>query len=194
MFVSRWEHAARPRKWLFLKTFVCVCSPRSIASEYHHPHYHHDQQQQQQQQHVPGLLQTSAIMAFQLSLSPVLLMSSLLGDSFPVTKLFRLSVYFVCCLPLLLVPQIFPFSICFSSPTALFICQTNCTCLFLVVLSTGLLYPAISITSSFDFFSVHDTMYSHYPSDVSHFCCFKSSSWVFCQCPEFISMRRMDLM
>ena len=53
-------------------------------------------------------------MAFQSSLSSILLMSSLLGDSFLVTKLFRLSVYFVCCLPLLLVPQIFPRNICFS--------------------------------------------------------------------------------
>ena len=43
------------------------------------------------------------------------------------------------------VPQIFPLNICFSSPSALFIC-----------LSRGLFYPAISITSSFDFFSVHD--------------------------------------
>ena len=47
-------------------------------------------------------------MAFQSSLSSVLLMSSLLGDSFLVTKLFRLPVYCVRCLPLLLVPQILP--------------------------------------------------------------------------------------
>ena len=64
-----------------------------------HHHYHH---------HVPGLLQTSAIMTFQSPLSPVLLISSLLGDSFLVTNLFRLSVYFVHCLPLHLIPQIFP--------------------------------------------------------------------------------------
>ena len=31
-----------------------------------------------------------------------------------VMRSFRLSVYFVCCLPLLLVPQIFPLNICFS--------------------------------------------------------------------------------
>ena len=60
-------------------------------------HHHHH--------HVPGLLQTSAIMAS--SLSSVLLMSSLLGDSFLVTKLFRLSVYFVRCLPLPLVLKSF---------------------------------------------------------------------------------------
>ena len=112
---------------------------------------HHDH-------HVPGLLQTSAIMAFQTSLSSVLLMSSLLGDYFLVTKLFRLSVHFVRCLPLLLVPQIFPLNICFSSPSDLFICPKNCSCLFLMVLSRDLLYPAISITSSFDFFSVHDIL------------------------------------
>ena len=112
-------------------------------------HYHH---------HVPGLLQTSAIMAFQSSLSSVLLMSSLLGDSFLVTKLFRLSVYFVRCLSLLLVQQIFPLNISFSSPSALFICPKNSFCLFLMVLSRDLLYPAISITSSFDFFSVRSIL------------------------------------
>ena len=112
-------------------------------------HHHH---------HVPGLLQTLAILAFQSSLSSALLMSSLLGDSFLVTKLFRLSVYFVPCLPLLLVPQIFPLNICFISPSALFICQKNCSCLFLIVLSRDLLYPAISITFSFEFFSIHDIL------------------------------------
>ena len=97
-------------------------------------------------------------MAFQPSLSSVLLMSSLLGDSFLVTKLFRLSVYVMRCIPLLLEPQIFPLSLCFSSPSALFICQKNYSCLFLMVLSRNLLYPAISITSLFDFFSVHDIL------------------------------------
>ena len=113
-------------------------------------HHHHI--------HVPGLLQTSVIIAFELSLSSVLLMSSLLWDSFLVTKLFRLSVYFVRCLPLLLVSQIFPLNISFSSPSALFICPKNCSCLFLMVLSRDLLYPAIFITSSFDFFPVHDIL------------------------------------
>ena len=61
--------------------------------------------------HVPGLLQTWAIMAYQSSLLLVLLISSLLGDSFHGTKLFRLSVYFVHCLPLLLIPQNFPLNI-----------------------------------------------------------------------------------
>ena len=112
-------------------------------------HHHHP---------MPGLLQTSTIMAFQSSLSSVLLMSSLLGDSFLVTKLFRLPVYFMHCLPLLLVPQIFPLHIYFSSPSALFISQKNFSCLFLMVLTRDLLYPAISITSSFDFFSVQDIL------------------------------------
>ena len=49
-------------------------------------------------------------------------MRSLLGDSFLVKKLFRLSVYVVRCLPLLLVPQFFPFNICLSIPSTLFIC------------------------------------------------------------------------
>ena len=46
-------------------------------------------------------------MAFQSSLSLVLLMISLLGDYFLVTKLFRLSVHFGRFLPLLFVPQSF---------------------------------------------------------------------------------------
>ena len=110
-------------------------------------HHHH---------HVPGLLQISAIMAFQSSLSSVLLMSSLVGDSFLVMKLFRLSVYFVGCHPLLLAPQIFPLNICFFSATGLFRCPKSC--LFLVVLSRGVLYLTISITFLFDFFSVHDIL------------------------------------
>ena len=97
-------------------------------------------------------------MAFQSSLSSVLLMSLLLRDFFLVTLLFRLSVYFVRCHPLILVPQIFPLNFCFSSPSALFICPKDCSCLFLTVLSRDLLYPAISITSSFYFFSVHDIL------------------------------------
>ena len=117
--------------------------------DYHHHHHY-----------VPGLLQTSAIMASQSSLSSVIMMSSLLGDSFLVLKLFRLSVYFVRCLPLLLIPQIFPLNInfVFSSPSALFICPQNCSCLFLMVLSRDLLYPAISTTSWFDFCSVYDIL------------------------------------
>ena len=54
--------------------------------------------------------------------------------------------------------QIFPLNICFSCPSALFICPKNCSCLFLMVLSRDLLYPAISITSSFDLFSFHDIL------------------------------------
>ena len=129
---------------LWLKYVTCVCV------HHHHPHYHHH--------HVQGLLQTSATMAFQSSLSSVLLMSSLLGGSFLVTRLFRLSVYFVRCLLLLLVSQIFPLNICFSSPSALFICPKDFSCLFRMVLSRDILYPAISITSSFDVFSVHDIL------------------------------------
>ena len=106
------------------------------------------------QLHVPGILQTSAIIVFQSSLLSVLLMSSLLGDFFLVMNLFRLSVYFVRCPPLLLVPQISPLNICFSSPSALFICPKTCICLFLMILSRDLLYHVISITSSIDSSSV----------------------------------------
>ena len=44
----------------------------------------------------------------------------------------------------------------FSYPPALLIGPQNCSCLFLMVLNRGLSYPVISITSSFDFFTVHD--------------------------------------
>ena len=122
---------------------------------------------------MPGLLQTPAIMAFQPSLLSVLMMSSLLGDSFLVTKLFRLSVCFVRCLSLFLLPQIFPLKICFSSQSALFICPKNCSCLFLKVLRRDILYAAISITSSFDFFLVHDILIILLRYHIN-FCCFKS--------------------
>ena len=89
-----------------------------LGIKIHHHHYHHHYHH-----HIPGhILQTSATMAFQSSLSSVLLMRSMLGDSFVVTYLFGLSLNFVCCLTLLLVPHIFPLNICFSSPSALFIC------------------------------------------------------------------------
>ena len=105
---------------------------------------------------MPGLLQTSPIMSFKFFLSSVLLMTSLLGDSFQVKKLFRLSVYFVRCLPLLLVPQISPLKIFFSSPSAPLLCAKTCGYLFLMVLGSDLLHLAISIISSLYFFSFHD--------------------------------------
>ena len=147
----------------------------------HHHHHHH---------HVPGLLQTSAIIAFQSSLSSVLL-SSLLGDSFLVV-LFRLSVYFVPCLPLLLVPQTFPLNICFSNPSTLFICQKNCGCLFVMVLSRDLLYSAISITSSFHFFSAHDILIILLMYHISAASSLLSRSFVSVQ--HSYPCRRMDLM
>ena len=104
-------------------------SLKSLVLTYDYHHHHH----------VPGLLQTSAITAFRSSLSSVLVVSSLLGDSFLVIKLFRLSVYFVRCHPLLLVLQIFSLNICFSSPSALFVGPKNCSCLFMMVLSWDLL-------------------------------------------------------
>ena len=122
-----------------------------FRSKHHHHHHHHHHR-------VPDLLQTSTIMAFQSSLPSILLISSLLGDSFHVTELLQLSVYFVRCLPLLLVTEIFPLYSCFSSPPALFICPKNCSCLFLMILSSYLLCPAFSITSSFDFYSFHDVL------------------------------------
>ena len=51
-----------------------------------------------------------------------------------------------------------PLNICFSSPPALFVCPKIEVVFFLIVLSRNLLYPGISITSSFLFFSVHDIL------------------------------------
>ena len=69
------------------------------------------------------------------------------------------------CLPLPLVPQVFPSNIFFkSNPSALFITLYICPpkngrFLFPMVLSVrDLLYPYISITSSYDFFSVRDVL------------------------------------
>ena len=59
---------------------------------------------------------------------------------FCVMKSFRLTVYSVRCLPLLLVPQIFPLIRSVYLPR-------NCSCPFLMILNRDLLYPAISITS-----------------------------------------------
>ena len=119
-----------------------VCHPSDQIYVHHHHHPHH---------HVPGLLQTSVIMASQSSLSSVIMMSSLLRDLFLVTKLFRLSVHFVRCLPLFPLYSIFA---CLVHQLSLYTQKTEVV-LFLIVLSRNLLYPVISITSSFLFFSVH---------------------------------------
>ena len=111
-----------------------------------------------------------------------------MGDSLLVTKLLRLSVYFVRCLPLLLVPQIFQLNICFSSPSTLFICQKNCSCLFPMFLSRDLLYLAISISSSFEFFSAHDILIILVMYHISAASSLLSRS--FCQCPAFTSMQK----
>ena len=105
---------------------------------YSHHHHHHE----------PDLLQTSAIMAFQSSLLSVLLMNSLLRDSFLVQScsdcLYNLCVISLC----------FWYHKSFHSIFA-FLCPKICSCLFLMVLSRDLLYPTFSITSWFDFFTVH---------------------------------------
>ena len=115
-------------------------------------------------------------------------MSSLLGDYFLAKKLFRLSVYFVRCRPLLLIPQNFSHNIYFSNPSALLLWPTNFSCLFLMVLTWDLSYPAISITSSFHFFSVHDILIFLLMYHI--FCCFKSSFEVFCLCSAFRAMQK----
>ena len=102
--------------------------------------------------YVHHLHHVAAIIAFQSSLSSVLLMSSLLGDSFLVSKLLRLSVYFVRCLPLLLIPQIFPPNLCFSSTSAQFVCRKNCSCRFLMVfirIFCILPFPLLFLLTSF---------------------------------------------
>ena len=118
-------------------------------------------------------------MAFQSFLSSVLLLSSMLRDAFLDTKLFRLCVYFVPCPPLLLLPQIFPLNICFSSPSGLFICPKNCSCLFLMGIFCIRPFPLLILLTSFQ--SMKFSL---------SFCCFKSSFKVFCQCPAFTSMEK----
>ena len=81
-----------------------VGHPSDQIHVHHHRHHHHHHHHHH---HVPGLLQTSMIMASQSSLSSVIMMSSLLRDSFLVTKLFILSVHFVRCLPLFPLYSIF---------------------------------------------------------------------------------------
>ena len=88
-------------------------------------------------------------MAFQSSLSSNLLMSSLLGDTF-----FWLQSYLDCFWYHISFHSIFAFlfhPLCLYAPK-------NCSCLFLLVLCRDLLYPAISVTSWFDFFLVHDIL------------------------------------
>merc|ERR1712121_158313 len=81
---------------------------------------------------------------------------SWMADFFPVTKLLRLSVYSVRCLPLLFTPSILPHISCFSSLSDLMMCPKNFSCRCLMIFRRDLVYPAISITSSFVFLSVHD--------------------------------------
>ena len=63
-----------------------------------------------------------------------------------------------------------PLNICFSSSSALFIYQQIEVVFFLTVLSRNLLYPVISITSSFLFFSVHDILLMYHISVVCNHC------------------------
>ena len=90
--------------------------------------------------HVADLLQTSAIISFQPSLSSVLLVSLLLGDYF--SRYVILCVVFFC----FRYHRSFHSIFVFFSPSALFLCSKDFSCLFLMVLSRDLLYPAISIT------------------------------------------------
>ena len=82
----------------------------------------------------------------------------IVGRFFSCYKVIQTVCVFCALSPFAFGTQIFPLNICFSSPSALFICPKNCSCLYLMVLSRDLLYPAISITYSFDFFSFHDIL------------------------------------
>ena len=81
------------------------------------------------------------------------------------------TVYFLRCLPL---------NICFSIPPGLFKCPKSCFCLFLMVLSRDLLYPAISISYWFELFTVHNILILLLMYHIS-----AASFYVFCQCPTF---------
>ena len=131
---------------------------------------------------MPGLLQTSAILAFQPSLSSVLLISSLLGDSF-----FLLRNYSACLSILCVVLLCFWYHKSFHSIFVFLVhqlclyAQKNSSCLFLMVLSRDLLCPAISITSSFDFFSVHDILFILLMYHISAASCLLCRSFIYVQ-------------
>ena len=141
-YLRRWAN----RSASLSKEGACFNFFMVLRGMYHHNH------------HVPGLLQTLAIMAFEPSLLSVLLMSSLLGDSFLVTKLFRLCILWVVFLCFWYHKSFHSIFVFLVHQLCLYAKKINCICLFLMVLSRDLLYPAISITSSFDFFSVHDIL------------------------------------
>ena len=159
---------------------------------------------------MPGLLQTSAIMALHSSLSSVLLIDSILDDFFFDTKLLRLSVNLVRCLPLLFTPSIFPHNRCFSNPSFLQMCPKNFSCRFLITFRRDLLHPAIFITSLLDFFSVQDifiilliyhistassflsvslvsVQHSHPYNSMDHTYAF--SALILVSCPKFLSVK-----
>ena len=99
-----------------------------------------------------GLLQTLAIMAFQSSLSSVLLMSSLLGDSDYLCILCVVSLCFW-------YHKSFHKIFAFLFDLLCLYAKKNCSCLLMMVLRKYLLYPAFPITSWFDF--IHDILIIH---------------------------------
>ena len=79
------------------------------------------------------------------------------------------TVYFVRCLPLLLVPQIFPLNICFSSPSALIKCQKKLKLSF----SDGFEEESF-VPGHFHYslvFLLFSRQYFHYSSGVPHYSC-----------------------
>ena len=116
---------------------------------------------------VSGLVQASTIMDLHSSLSSASWINLLLGIRFLVAKAFRLLIYVVLCLPLLLFPSIFPQSTVFSSPFFLLMWPTNFSCLFLIVVISERFVSASCNTSSLVFLSVHDILISLLKNHIS---------------------------
>ena len=109
-------------------------------------------------QEVPCLEQALTTMDLHLFLSHEAFMNVVLLICFCVAQLLRLSIYVSRCLPLHLLPSIFPVILSCSNPPFLQTWPMNFICLFRIVLISDISMFAIFNTSWFVFFSVHDIL------------------------------------
>ncbi|KAG1679704.1 hypothetical protein GQR58_012850 [Nymphon striatum] len=105
---------------------------------------------------LPCLGQTLAIMVLHSDLFSAILKKLLLLYCFCVVHVFRLPINVVLCLPLLLLPSIFPVMDRYSKSFCLQMCPKNSNCLRLTFLIKDLVTFASFNTESFVLFSVHD--------------------------------------
>ena len=112
------------------------------------------------------LEQALTVMVLHCLLSYEALMNELLLISFAVAHVFRLSTYVPRCRPLLLLPSIFPVIPRCSRPSFLYTWPMNFICLVRTVFIRDLCVFAISSTSWFDRFSVHDILIIHLENQI----------------------------